>query len=1123
MDEHKTKNDEAQRSVVAAARMSREFLSADDAARYAHEQVGQRRDREFVAMILIRGKRFVVTEPVEAGSGLQEIQLFPLDERGRPVYPANHQPHSLFYSHNALSTLDAVGVQRLKWSRTEALVSLQMFSIHELFHIVLQGVPAYLSSAEDSLLWCEPDSAHSHPLLQRLGTPSNPGPLAQGLEQGSILPVEFVREVAQAGSLRIVLDNLLWGYRGNVTGQWSPFATLGERPVPQQVAYGAVFSSADEAAQDCFSRMSGQTDQEQTWFGFILKQQGKEEYVATELVAVNGVRDKLFSRHCFPITRDGIMIARESFQRHAYFYSRQRVTHTRPNRDWLARHFIVPRDLFVVVYDSRRPLVLEGHGAIPAYIGTQDGALLKYIMRRGSKLFDDDTPNMGLVDIQSNLVSEALTPTGFVRVVANSGELSVLHTNTCWDRKGPVNTDWLPGRHVERRVLGAVHATADDAALAARAKVPANADRVYGGLVLKRSDGFFIATEPVITLQEDFDVKWIFPDESVAAGLFPAGCSIVARYRSRHAREVPMLLAPSDKQLYLNMLSVDTVYSAFKRNARQQDEYLFGPDGSVIRYRNGTWNRFRADLANALTDFASLPNDLDATWIRKRIHEGALSPVDWVDSLAKSGYLQVVAGSPVWGAPRQLSSFSAVLPAPVARPYTPAGGDPRLSPLFAQESSAARHAHEQAGARAALSFGFILINERQNTSVSTLPIAVQDSALAYDRVFHEGQPLPGFAISGLYLCAAHSKDGVSSGELEHFFSPMDVHLLLARAKTNQGYRPVYFSCADGALLRYEMDYYDPVESKDEFGQLEFRPNPFGSLKQANEDVRNIRLGIFTLREYIQRMAKAGRLEVQVPSAFWGRSYQVRDWQPGQPGMTEQELWAWKPELAMGPLFHHPDDASLYTQQRTGSADVQADFYESAIVAKPDAYAYCGLEPLPYRKEVSNPLERIFRTPSDPTTNRRNKTPRFAPGYQLMASYLFCVSDPAPVVAGEEISYASFISTGIVESHTHDLKAKGFNIQAFYYSTPYGALLKYVPTYSQAEKALLMTKQVDVIDGQRRTLLSTTEFISKLAELGELRVLKASFYWNRTGRLGSNWRVSRQEVPLAPIKFRRDEL
>ncbi|WP_339546607.1 hypothetical protein [Pseudomonas sp. RA_35y_Pfl2_P32] len=1122
--------DEREGPSAAVVRMSREFLSADDAARHAHEQVGKRRDREFVAMIFqCSNQRFVVTEPVDAGTdALEAPPLFPVDAQGRAIYPLNHQLHSVFYSHQALSTLDVDQVQRLGWTRTDACVSLQMFKVHELFHVVAQGVPAYLSGSDDSLLWFEPDTRGWQQLLMRLGTVSRPGPLARGLADGSIAPVEFVRAVASAGKLQILVDNGLWGYRGQVTKDWTPHPEQGARPVPKQVAFGAVFSSADEAAQDCFSRGAEQHDTERTWFGFILKQQGKHEYIASELVAVEGVRDKLFSRRSlFPSAGPGEgrdFVYPESFQRHSYFYSRQRVTQAqRPSRLWLAQHFIVPRDLYVVVYDSKRPPVEEGVESIPTYIATQDGALLKYVARKSTKLFDNDTPEMGLEAIQSNLANGKLTQTGFVRVVANSGELTVLHTTLCWDREGVVNAQWTPAQNLERRLLGPVFPTLDDAALHARAQVPRITDRVYGGLVLKRADGLFVATLPVITPEEDFDVKWIFPDESVSAGLFPAGCTIVARYRSRHAQEVPVLLSASEKQLYLNMLSVKAVHTAFERETRTMDEYLFGPDGSVIRYRTGAWNKVRADLANALTDFGSLPHDLDAAWIKKRIHEGDLKPSVWVDSLAKNGFLYVVVGSALWGAPRSVTEFSLVRQAKLVTAVEPPCSEPHYSPVFADSVAAARHVHEHAAERVALSFGYILRDRWHDRFIATLPIEVPGSTLAYDQVFPDGLLPQGYVVDSLYLCAAPTLDVLPDDDYRHFFSPMDVHRALAQIQTERGWLPLYLSCSDGALLRFERDYYDPIEPPTEAAQSALSRHPFATLAQASADWRDVQHGTFSLPAYIGNMRKAGRLQVMVPSALWGIGFLARDWQPHKAGMSEQDLWSWMPKLALGPIFQHPDDAARYIQRRAGSAYEQVTTYESAILRQKDKHCFCALEPLARGDDTNHVLDRIFRTSSDPTTTQRNKPPIFPAGYELIASHQLYLSGTGTLAMDAEQVYFNFASPWFVYLHTHALKDKGFKISSYYYSTPHGALIKYVPEYTHAEKTLLKTKQVERVGDRWITRLSTADFITQLAEIGELRVLTAAHYWNQSGRLGSHWKTDRQQVPLAPVSFRRDEL
>jgi hypothetical protein len=99
------------------------------------------------------------------------------------------------------------------------------------------------------------------------------------------------------------------------------------------------------------------------------------------------------------------------------------------------------------------------------------------------------------------------------------------------------------------------------------------------------------------------------------------------------------------------------------------------------------------------------------------------------------------------------------------------------------------------------------------------------------------------------------------------------------------------------------------------------------------------------------------------------------------------------------------------------------------------------------------------------------------------------------------------------AHTHALKAKGFDITAYYYSTRGGALFTYVPAYSPAEKALLLTEPA----------LAADQFISRLADIGILKVLRAASDWMQAGRLGILWRIEREQASAKTDKPTRDEL
>jgi len=1144
-----------------------DFLSADDAARHVHDLLGLRRDRQFVGYVFQRSdKRFVVSEPIPGDiDTLSEGRLYPMDNRGRPVFPDDHAVHARYVSHVAVSRLQPVDVEYSRLTGEEALLSVQMLSVDEVRQALHDGVVVYCSGASDSLLRFQASmSLIAQDLGRRLGTRRHPGALARELDNGTRRPQELVRELLAAGELVSLIDTQLWGHRGPLRTDWtlqvltrpaSSTATL-EVPLlpepfpaatttvitaspatstalpwkrPAFVAYGAIFGSADEAAQSQYARDTRLQDDDRAWFGFILKHKTAKAFVATELIPVNDRRDNLFRL-------DSVFEARlsepwhqypEGFELYASFYSHQRVKQPDQNPlAWLAQFFMTPDDLTVAMYYSpRRPVMASG---LPAalYVATRDGALLKYVPDRSGKLFHDETSAPTLATFHDDLVSGKWLPSDFIHAVADSGELSVMRTSVCWDRSGRVKVTWQPYAHLERRWLGPACQTADDAVVHARTLLPPMTDRPFGGLVLRRADGLFVATMPIEVSREDFAVTEVFPDESRRGGLFPAGCRVVARYRSRVPRELSVVFSAVQKQVYLNMLSVDTVYSAFTRLPQEKwDEYLFAPDGALIRYQPGVWERLRSDLLAVLTDYKSVPAALDAIAIRRRLRSADLKPAEWIDSLARSGHLQVVTGSELWGVPRQVERwvpFSADL-RPVAD-YTPASAAPSCSPVFIQADGAARYVHELPVSRDTQTFGFVL-RSPDGLFLTTLPLAVQGSALAVERVFEQGRPGSGYTLEGIYLRAALPPVEAGVDDVRHvFFLPGDVQQACRRASTAQGYLPVYVSCADGALLKLQLHAFEPGTFYDRFGQIELRPNAFVSPEQTVVDERDIARGTFSLAGYVQRMAVAGQIDVLQTSAHWSRHGRVSEnWEPRQAELSAGQRWREHPVPALGPVFHHPDDAARYAHQRVAATlDIDTG-YEGAIVAHAASARWVPLEPIAYFANEDNPLFRILRTAEDPTANWHNPAPRYPEGYALVASHQFHFSGNTLLGADTDQVHANFAAPALVRAHTHEAVEKGLPVQDYYYSTPYGVLLKYSPVYSRAERELLSTRAVTFEDGKWVSRLSPGEFLSRVMQLGNFSVLIAGHYWRQSGRMGAAWRTRRQQAPALGTVRLRDEL
>jgi hypothetical protein len=1148
--------------------LSRDFLSADDAARHAHEQIGIRRDRQYAGYVFQRSdKRFVVTEPREGDiDTLSQGRLYPMDNHGQTIFPDDHRLQARYVSHVALSRLDPVHVEYHRWTPQEALLSQQMLSVEEVRQALADMRVLYCSGGRDSLIRFTPSETQAAmDLATRLGTRQHPGTLARALDTGSKRPQAFVREQAAAGELMNLIDDALWGYRGPIVAGWEfaelplPASTepappqLPAPPLPQpdlppypeptpplptspaplpwkrpvHLLYGALFASADQAAQSQYARDTRLQDDKRAWFGFILKHKEREEFIATELIPVNELRDNLFNLDSVfaSINTEPWHRYPEGFDRYGSFYSHQRVRDPseRPG-DWLAHYFITPDDLTVAMYYSpRRPVIVSD---LPAalYIASREGALLKYRRSKSSKLFHDDTSQATLDGIKRDLLSGAKVATDFVHVVASSGELSVIRTSLCWDRPGEVKPTWQPYANLERRWLSPAFQSADDAAVYARALLPVVPEKTWGGLILRRADALYVATLPVEVSREDFDSTEILPDESRRAGMFPLGCKIAARYRSRVVRELSVTFSQVQKQIYLNMLSVDTVYSAFTRHFKDWDEYLFAPDGALIRYYPGLWERLRADLAAALSDNTKVPANLDADAIRQRIRNGELQPVAWINSLARIGYLQVVVGSEIWGSPRAVEQWTPY--ANDLRPtadYTKAMRDPACSPLFLQADAAARYVHEALVSRDSLTFGFVLY-AREGVYLATLPLTAQRSELALDRVFPQGRWLRGYVWDALYLRAPLPPVGVRTDDVRHFlFAPNDIQQACRRASTPQGYRPIYCSCADGALLKWQLHAFEPGEFYDEFGQIKLLPNSFVSPAQAAVDERDMARGRFSFTGYVQRMAKAGRLEVIETSDCWSRHGLVaEDWQPHLADTPHEQRWQRHPVPALGPIFNHPDDAARYAQQRVDKETLGRTGYEGAILARSTSQRFVPLEPIAGFANGDSLREQLFSTAKDASS--RNPPLSQFDGYTCVASHQFNLSANLTLSADVEQIRANFPAPDRVHAHTHLLKNKGLNIQAYYYSTPEQVLLKYTPDYSAAENNLLLSAGFLVFkDGRWISRLSPSEFVSQLTQLGELLVLVAGHYWRQTGRMGDGWKTRRQQPSTEGSVRSKDEL
>ena len=1043
------------------------FLSADDAARFVHADMDGQRSQVLGGMILQqRDGRFVVTQPVPTGPRPFAFNgLYPVDRQNTPIIlNAGYSLYARFASRVALSLTDPVYVARYKWTRKEAELSAQMFHPQDVADLLVEGRAGYLSGTQDSLIVCNPSTTTSEWRKPWLSDPVKGGSaIAEQLADGTIKPADMVRTLAESGTLRVVVGNALWGPADFVELDWGPWVRALQYQRPATVSHGPIFNSPDAAASDLLRRDPQEHVQRFVgrYFAFILKHEQREEYVASELIPVTEKTPLLSLVSLYGSTLPA------GFACHSLYYVNQYVGNG--SDAWLKRMFIEPEDLSAAITQARLQTLLPPRGAL-VYIATPEGALLRYQSPSIQGVFESRSDADTLEQVRAKLNLGTLSPLQFVRRVASSGRLTVVQTSHCWGLAGDVTGLWVPYENLQRRRLSPAFLSMDDAAHYVRRRVPLDLRRPYGGIILRRDDGWFVATEPVLVPDEVFDIKRIFPDEMVSRGLYPPRTTVVASYHSRPARQWPFLLSPLQSEVYSSMFSTRLLAQALTPNQPDQYYYLLAPDGSLVRLKT------RAELKYPQVvpaDLIMRPNNrfswLDGL-LERRIRSGEESPREYVDRVSKAFEMQVVVGSPMWGEPGPVSGWSPFGKLrPAVRGYREARVDPACSPLHIQADDAARYAHERAGSRDQAQFGYVLKSIGNGHFVATLPVTEDGSDQAHRRVFADAGYPYRYEMGGMYLCGAQWGDIQPGGRvitLDSIFrglispSRLKNAMYQVRATAKRAVLPLYLSCADGALLKFMVSNERFIEYQDDLKLKTHRLSP---------------------RDYFRRMAAAGELRILVPSANWpGVGVVDAQWQPGRSrGAVPVGENAW----AMGPVHAHRDDAAGFVHDRTGSFRGQQAI--SALLEHTASGSYVPVLATPDDGFPSSVAARLF-----------SATATWPAGYKVSAAYLLFHAGLDQKHSGVERSYTEyFVSWRELGFYLYELKIRRLPITGFYLTARDGALLSYTPTFGQEEANVLATTGKWTAEGGYTALApAPSHVLSELARLGQLHILRSGSFW-----------------------------
>lgn len=1068
------------------ATLSRAFLSARDAVVYAHERVGTRRDRYYGGYVL-EGEdgRFVVTEPVESAANPFAFTLFfPADNKGPLIPPEPYKLHGRYGSHPELSMVDPAPVLRRGWTRDEALINQQVFSPDEMYSIIAAGRVAYLSGAANCLLEYTPDrSSGEQLLLDNIAPNAGNNSLQRRLESGQVKPGNWVWRLAEAGNFKIIRGNPLWGPRSVVYNDWTANYTYAPRSgPPDYVTYGAVYASADEAAQNLHGRVHGRNFPEAACFAFILKHQDQEQYIASEVVGVTD-QNKLFNLNgVFERNADRSYQLPDGFAIHGLFRSQQwSPTGLTTSNAWLTLFFVTPDVLYATLYAANQ----EGANLPRVYFSTLDGALLRY-EPAPLDVSSGGAADRVLTEAREQLNSGQRSPLDFVREWALKRSLHVVRVSQCWDKKGGVSPTWAGYETLMPRRLSPAFANPDDAARHAAAMVRKEG-RAYGGVLLRLANGLFAATEPLVLPPRGLALHWIYPDQAVAVGLYPGGSSIVARYRSVLDQEVPLLLSTTQKAIYKSMLPTAVLSNLLHREAHIKREYVFGANGSILSYQLSDSDG-QLQLKERLAPRNLVKGDYGDNRVEQQLRSGALSPQAFITEVAKVGDFYVVEGDSLWGMPRKITGDF------VAHQTRPNPGDIRQvfldspgGPIFTRALDAVRHAQREWTPQADVAFGYVLKSVSKPLYMTTLAL-VRDNLADFKQVFINGQLPQGYVLDGLYLCASNVAIAADNDEMAHsFLAPQYIAKALnfiSSARTGS-VLPLYLLCSDGALLTYRFPKTSSL---------------YDWTSRAHLERTHLLQGSLTVSDYVRRLAGAGELSIRVTSEVWGRKERVTlHWLPKR----APHAFADDPYFHSfcGPLFFYPDDAARYAQGLV--APFKGTQYLGAVLVPGETAGYVAIDPVEDQGTGStSTLALLFwidHAGFDVPPGNVLSTYKIA-AVQSFYKAIASTSSREPL---DIKLLENFVAKDDLRDYLAVVKRNAPEGARCYLSCRGGALLKYLPVHSAAETTLLAPGEAP----------DPSVWISRLRALGILSVLVSDSFWTREGVLGEEWKVS--EVQAEP--------
>lgn len=940
--------------------LSPAFIAPDDAARFAHELIGDQRGVEYGGMILKDAQgRYFATRPVRGRtSNFDPGLVASSNAEGQFVHPPGYTCYAFYHSHP--NDYDLLKKLFHDWSTAQIITTVQFFSSIDigLTHLNTYFASAhYLSAVNGVLLKYEASgSALEEKLAIRFFNDARDKRLTFDSIDG------YIRAIAYVGTLSVIQSSEVWGWKvGKIDSTFKLYKPGNTLDVVPNAMLRPAFSPVASSLKALLNYVRNRTERVvESHYGFVLESKASGTFIATEPMpltletiglqasADSALSASVFSKALvFSTTGQGDVVLPQGFEIVGVYCgeNQYRPLSSLPAEELTVfKHFIDPMFMATGVTAARSTTRLkhaESTRSIPLYILVRDGAVLEYVSTFSAQeqQFLNPIDDRGWIRMAGDLRLGLYKTRFYVQDIATAGELSVLYTSDLWSRTGRVTAQWQPYKHFARRVLSPCFISADDAALYVHERIAGRDKKVLGGVIYQRADQRFVVTEPLAVSTETFDINTVIPPE--VQSFAPPGCTPVAMYHTHRVWPLQLWRSAQEEQLYRNMLEPHEVGAAINDRGRIKTRYFSTQEGALLKYSpSGSKDELRM-----LSQLTPLPADV---WnvrknsIQQRLRANKLKPSGYISGIAATGTLEVIKGSPCWGAPGVVATH-AVLPLVAGQVRTPV-----CSPIFTQEQDAVRFAHTQLGTRKEVQYGFILKSTQGEAYVATQPhtdtYLSLDKVFAYDAMTQRYQWPEGFSVCAMYLAAPQVPAVLLADAVyQAFISPRDIATALVTLSTleDQAYPQklnpaLYLAPATGALLRYLPGTLSSLITAGIFRD------------SGNWMMEQLTTLAQTAVTYAREVAQSGTLTVINTCGVWVNPGPVlATWKP-----SVRELLADQNHprvLALGPVYAHPDDAAWTVHRQLKRPHTLNTM--GALLHNPSSDSWVALQP-----EVSNGLQ-----------------------------------------------------------------------------------------------------------------------------------------------------------------------